>query len=431
MKTDKILVLDLGSTENTRVVRAVRALGVYSEIQPHDITKEEIEALGNVKGIILNGGPNRVVDGVKVDIHPNLYDLGLPIISAQYDDDYSWPEDDAKLSEVLKTFVLEDCACEKDWNVDNFIDAQISEIQETVGDRKVLLALSGGVDSSVVAALLIKAIGQQLTCVHVNHGLLRKGEPEQVVDVFGKKLGLGDNLIYVQAQDRFLDALAGVEEPEKKRKIIGELFIRVFEEEAGKLDGIEFLAQGTIYPDIAESGTKTQKVVKSHHNVGGLPEDLSFKLLEPLKMLFKDEVRMVGDKLGLPHDMVYRQPFPGPGLGVRVLGAITRDRLEAVRESDAILREEFAKAGLAEKVWQYFTVVPDFKSVGVKDHARSFDWPCILRAVNTVDAMTAEIEEIPYEVLHKITDRITHEVPGINRVLYDLTPKPTGTIEWE
>lgn len=431
MKTDKILVLDLGSTENTRVVRAVRALGVYSEIQPHDITKEEIEALGNVKGIILNGGPNRVVDGVKVDIHPNLYDLGLPIISAQYDDDYSWPEDDAKLSEVLKTFALEDCACEKDWNVDNFIDAQISEIQETVGDRKVLLALSGGVDSSVVAALLIKAIGQQLTCVHVNHGLLRKGEPEQVVDVFGKKLGLGDNLIYVQAQDRFLDALAGVEEPEKKRKIIGELFIRVFEEEARKLDGIEFLAQGTIYPDIVESGTKTQKVVKSHHNVGGLPEDLSFKLLEPLKMLFKDEVRMVGDKLGLPHDMVYRQPFPGPGLGVRVLGAITRDRLEALRESDAILREEFAKAGLAEKVWQYFTVVPDFKSVGVKDHARSFEWPCILRAVNTVDAMTAEIEEIPYEVLHKITDRITHEVPGINRVLYDLTPKPTGTIEWE
>jgi GMP synthase (glutamine-hydrolysing) len=431
VKTDKILVLDLGSTENTRVVRAVRALGVYSEIQPHDITKEEIEALGNVKGIILNGGPNRVVDGVKVDIHPNLYDLGLPIISAQYDDDYSWPEDDAKLSEVLKTFVLEDCACEKDWNVDNFIAAQIREIQETVGDRKVLLALSGGVDSSVVAALLIKAIGQQLTCVHVNHGLLRKGEPEQVVDVFGKKLGLGDNLIYVQAQDRFLDALAGVEEPEKKRKIIGELFIRVFEEEARKLDGIEFLAQGTIYPDIAESGTKTQKVVKSHHNVGGLPEDLSFKLLEPLKMLFKDEVRMVGDKLGLPHDMVYRQPFPGPGLGVRVLGAITRDRLEAVRESDAILREEFAKAGLAEKVWQYFTIVPDFKSVGVKDHARSFEWPCILRAVNTVDAMTAEIEEVPYEVLHKVTDRITHEVPGINRVLYDLTPKPTGTIEWE
>jgi GMP synthase (glutamine-hydrolysing) len=431
VKTDKILVLDLGSTENTRIVRAIRALGVYSEIQPHDITKEEIEALGNVKGIILNGGPNRVVDGVKVDIHKDLYDLGLPVISAQYDDDYNWPEDDANLSEVLKTFVLEDCQCEKDWNVDNFIEAQISEIQEMVGDRKVLLALSGGVDSSVVAALLIKAIGQQLTCVHVNHGLLRKGEPEQVVEVFGKKLGLGDNLIYVQAQDRFLDALAGVAEPERKRKIIGELFIRVFEEEARKLDGIEFLAQGTIYPDIAESGTKTQKVVKSHHNVGGLPEDLSFKLLEPLKMLFKDEVRKVGDKLGLPHDMVYRQPFPGPGLGVRVLGAITRDRLEAVRESDAILREEFAKAGLAEKVWQYFTIVPDFKSVGVKDHARSFEWPCILRAVNTVDAMTAEVEDVPYEVLHKVTDRITHEVPGINRVLYDLTPKPTGTIEWE
>lgn len=429
MKTDKILVLDLGSTENTRIVRAIRSLGVYSEIQPHDITKEEIQSLGNVKGLILNAGPNRVVDGVEVDIHSDLYELDLPIISAQYDDDYTWPDDDAKLQETLKTFVLEDCACEKDWTVDNFIAAQIHEIQETVGDQKVLLALSGGVDSSVVAALLIKAIGKQLTCVHVNHGLLRKGEPEQVVEVFGKNLGA--NLVYVPAQDRFLDALAGVEDPEAKRKIIGELFIRVFEEEAGKLDGISYLAQGTIYPDIAESGTKTQKVVKSHHNVGGLPEDLSFKLLEPLKMLFKDEVRKVGDELGLPHDMVYRQPFPGPGLGVRVLGAITRDRLEAVRESDAILREEFAKAGLAEKVWQYFTIVPDFKSVGVKDHARSFEWPCVLRAVNTVDAMTAEIEEIPYEVLHKVTDRITHEVPGINRVLYDLTPKPTGTIEWE
>ena len=281
----------------------------------------------------------------------------------------------------------------------------------------------------MVAALLIKAIGRQLTCVHVNHGLLRKGEPEQVVEVFGKQLDA--NLVYVDATDRFLDKLAGVADPEQKRKIIGAEFIRVFEEEARKLSGIRFLAQGTIYPDIIESGTKTVKAVKSHHNVGGLPEDLGFDLVEPLKMLFKDEVRACGVALGLPDEMVYRQPFPGPGLGVRCLGAITRDRLEALRESDAILREEFAKAGLAGKVWQYFTVVPDFKSVGVRDGVRSFDWPVILRAVNTVDAMTATVEEVPWAVLKGICERVTQEVPGVNRVLYDLTPKPTGTIEFE
>ena len=305
-----------------------------------------------------------------------------------------------------------------------FIEEQVKEIREQVGDKKVLLALSGGVDSSVVAALLIKAIGKQLVCVHVNHGLLRKGEPEQVVEVFRNQMDA--NLVYVDAIDRFLDKLEGVEEPEKKRKIIGAEFIRVFEEEARKLEGIEFLAQGTIYPDILESDG-----VKAHHNVGGLPEDLKFSLVEPLRLLFKDEVRVVGTALGLPDSMVYRQPFPGPGLGVRCLGAITRDRLEAVRESDAILREEFAKNGLEGKVWQYFTVIPDFKSVGGKDGKRSFEWPVILRAVNTRDAMTATVEDVPFALLQHITDRITKEVPGVNRVCFDLTPKPTGTIEWE
>lgn len=307
---------------------------------------------------------------------------------------------------------------------DAFISEQVEEIKAQVGDKKVLLALSGGVDSSVVAALLIKAIGKQLVCVHVNHGLLRKGEPEQVVEVFRNQMNA--NLVYVDAVDRFLDKLANVEEPEKKRKIIGAEFIRVFEEEARKQEGIEFLAQGTIYPDILESGP-----VKAHHNVGGLPEDLQFVLVEPLKFLYKDEVRVVGSALGLPDGMVYRQPFPGPGLGVRCLGAITRDRLEAVRESDAILREEFEKNGLEGKVWQYFTAIPDFKSVGVKDDARTYAYPVIIRAVNTVDAMSATIEEIPYALLKHITERITNEVAGVNRVLYDLTPKPTGTIEWE
>ena len=305
-----------------------------------------------------------------------------------------------------------------------FIDQQVEEIREQVGDKKVLLALSGGVDSSVVAALLIKAIGKQLVCVHVNHGLLRKGEPEQVVEVFRGQMNA--NLVYVDAVDRFLDKLAGVAEPEKKRKIIGAEFIRVFEEEARKQDGIEFLAQGTIYPDILESDG-----VKAHHNVGGLPEDLQFELVEPVKLLFKDEVRVVGKALGLPDSMVYRQPFPGPGLGVRCLGAITRDRLEAVRESDAILREEFANTGLEGKVWQYFTAVPDFKSVGVKDGKRTFAYPVIIRAVNTVDAMTATVEDVPFALLQHITNRITHEVEGVNRVVFDLTPKPVGTIEWE
>ena len=312
-----------------------------------------------------------------------------------------------------------------------FIDEQIREVRAQVGDKKVLLALSGGVDSSVVAALLIKAIGKQLVCVHVNHGLMRKNESENVVEIFRNQLDA--NLIYVDATDRFLDLLAGVSDPERKRKIIGEEFINVFADEARKLDGVSYLAQGTIYPDILESIKQAEgkKAVKSHHNVGGLPEDLQFELVEPIKLLFKDEVRVVGEALGLPHAMVYRQPFPGPGLGVRCLGAITRDRLHALREADAILRDEFDKTGLAEKVWQYFVVIPDIKSVGVKDESRYEGWPAIIRAVNTTDAMTATVEEIPYAILHRITDRITSEVEGINRVLMDLTPKPVGTIEWE
>ena len=307
---------------------------------------------------------------------------------------------------------------------ESFIDQQLAELRQQIGDKKVLLALSGGVDSSVVAALLIKAIGKQLICVHVNHGLLRKGEPEQVIEVFQNQMDA--NLIYVDAVDRFLDKLAGISDPEQKRKIIGKEFIDVFAEEAQKLEGISFLAQGTIYPDILESDG-----IKSHHNVGGLPEDLQFELVEPVKLLYKDEVRVVGKALGLPDNMVYRQPFPGPGLGVRCIGAITRDRLEAVRESDAILREEFAKNGLEGKVWQYFTVVPDIKSTGIIDGKRSFDWPVIIRAVNTVDAVTAEVAQLDFGMMQHIVDRITHEVSGVNRVLWDLIPKPTGTIEWE
>jgi GMP synthase (glutamine-hydrolysing) len=330
---------------------------------------------------------------------------------------------------MLETFVLATCGCEKQWTMDTFIEEQVSLLREQIGDQRVLLALSGGVDSSVVAALLIKAIGSRLTCIHVNHGLLRKNEPEQVVQVFREQMGA--TLIYIDAVDRFLNKLAGVSDPEQKRKIIGAEFIRVFEEEAAKLEGIRFLAQGTIYPDIVESGTKTARAIKAHHNVGGLPEDLAFALVEPIKYLYKDEVRACGLALGLPPAMVNRQPFPGPGLGVRCLGAITRDRLEAVRESDAILREEFDKAGLADKVWQYFTAIPDFKSVGVRDHARSFEYPVIIRAVHTVDAMTATIAHPDWAVLDNITRRIIQEVPGVNRVCYDLTPKPTGTIEWE
>ena len=432
LKQDMIAVVDLGSTRNTDVARAVRALGVYSEICNYDVTKEELLALPGVKGVIANGGPNDVVNGEKIGLSEEIRASGLPVYTFDYEENgriNPMPAEEKDIAARLKSFVFGDCGATANWNMDNFIADQVELIRRQVGDKKVLLALSGGVDSSVVAALLLKAVGKQLTCVHVNHGLLRKGEPEQVVRVFREEMDA--NLVYVDASERFLNKLAGVSDPEKKRKIIGAEFIRVFEEEARKLDGIEFLAQGTIYPDIVESGTKTAKIVKSHHNVGGLPDDLQFELVEPLKMLFKDEVRACGTALGLPANMVYRQPFPGPGLGVRCLGAITRDRLEALRESDAILREEFAANGLEGKVWQYFTVVPDFKSVGVRDNARCFDWPVIIRAVNTVDAMTAEVPEIPFGVLQKITRRILAEVPKINRVCFDLSPKPTATIEWE
>lgn len=425
MKQDMIAILDLGGENNSALAREIRALGVYSEIYAHDVSADFLKNAANLKGIILNGGPNNVVDGKEIDVDASVYEIGVPVASIGHKK--------AKCAEIasdeLRSFVFGTCKCSANWNMENFIADQVELLKKQIGDKKVLLALSGGVDSSVVAALLIKAIGKQLVCVHVNHGLLRKGEPEQVIKVFREQMGA--TLIYSDSVDRFLDKLAGVSDPEQKRKIIGAEFIRVFEEEARKLDGIDFLAQGTIYPDIVESGTKTNKTVKSHHNVGGLPDDLKFELVEPLKYLFKDEVRACGKALGLPDDMVYRQPFPGPGLGVRCLGAITRDRLEAVRESDAILREEFARAGLQGKVWQYFTLIPDTKSVGVKDNARSYEWPVVIRAVNTVDAMTATIEHIDWPILDKITNRIITEVKGVNRVCYDLTPKPTGTIEWE
>jgi GMP synthase (glutamine-hydrolysing) len=434
MQQDMIVILDLGSTENTVLARAVRDLGVYSEIYPHDITAKELKGLPNVKGIIINGGENCIIDGVKIDVLPEIYEAGFPVMAICHDAaqcGVKLPElpEEQELAAILKPFVFDACGAQANWNMKNFVADQIELVRQQVGDKKVLLALSGGVDSSVVAALLLKAIGDNLVCVHVNHGLMRKGESESVVEVFQNQLNA--NLVYVDASERFLSKLENVADPEEKRKIIGGEFIRVFEEEARKLDGIDFLGQGTIYPDIVESGTKTAKMVKSHHNVGGLPEDLQFELVEPLRQLFKDEVRACGVELGLPAEMVYRQPFPGPGLGVRCLGAITRERLEAVRESDAILREEFQIAGLDQKVWQYFTIVPDFKSVGVKNNARCFEYPVILRAVNTVDAMTATIEQIDWPVLMKITDRILKEVPNVNRVCYDLSPKPTATIEWE
>ena len=435
MKQDMILILDLGSDENTVLARMIRDLGVYSEIKPHDITEEELAKLDNVKGIILNGGPLNIVDGKAIEVRDFIYDAGVPVLAVNYAAAKGehcldqWPAEEDAMRAVVNSFLFDTCHAEANWNMKNFVADQIELIRRQVGDKKVLLALSGGVDSSVVAALLIKAIGKQLVCVHVNHGLMRKGESESVIEVFRNQMDA--NLIYVDASERFLTKLEGVADPEQKRKIIGAEFIRVFEEEARKLEGIDFLAQGTIYPDIVESGTKTAKVVKSHHNVGGLPEDMNFELVEPLYYLFKDEVRACGLELGLPHDMVFRQPFPGPGLGVRCLGAITRERLEAVRESDAILREEFAKAGLDKKVWQYFTIVPDFKSVGVKNNARCFEYPVIIRAVNTIDAMTASIEQIDWPVLTKITDRILKEVKNVNRVCYGLSPKPCATSEWE
>jgi GMP synthase (glutamine-hydrolysing) len=434
MKQDMIVVLDLGSTKNTEIARAVRNLGVYSEIHPHDITVDQLTQLSGVKGIIINGGKNNIVNGAVIDVMPEIYHAGYPILSvghplAKCENLETWPDSEEEIRNLLKGFVFDVCHAQPNWNMKNFIEDQVKAIREQVGNKKVLLALSGGVDSTVVATLLIKAIGKQLVCVHVNTGLMRKGESESIVRLFEKQLG--ENLIFVDASERFLKKLEGIADPEQKRKIIGAEFIRVFEEEAKKLDGIEFLAQGTIYPDVVESGTKTMETIKSHHNVGGLPKDLQFKLVEPLYHLFKDEVRACGLELGLPESMVYRQPFPGPGLGVRCLGAITKDRLEAVRESDSILREEFEKAGLNKKVWQYFTVVPDFMSVGVKNQVRCYEYPVIIRAINTVDAMTADVAQIDWAILMKITDRILNEVPHVNRVCFDLSPKPPATIEWE
>ena len=435
MKQDMIVILDLGSSDNTRLAREIRELGVYSEIYPHDITKEELAKLPNVKGIIINGGPNHMIDGERIDVCHCVYEAGYPVMAVEHEPAICeeklacWPEDKDARTDLLKKFVFDTCHAEANWNMKNFVADQVELIRQQVGDRKVLLALSGGVDSSVVAALLVKAIGKQLVCVHVNHGLMRKGESESVVEVFKNQLDA--NLVYVDASERFLGKLAGVADPEEKRKIIGAEFIRVFEEEARKLEGIDFLAQGTIYPDIVESGTKTAKVVKSHHNVGGLPEDLNFELVEPLRQLFKDEVRACGLELGLPDEMVFRQPFPGPGLGIRIIGEVTEEKVKIVQDADAIYREEIANAGLDKNINQYFAALTNMRSVGVMGDERTYDYAVALRAVTTVDFMTAEAAEIPYDVLNKVMSRIINEVKGVNRVFYDLTSKPPGTIEFE
>ena len=424
MKQDMILILDLGSEANPRLARA---MGVYTEIHPHDISAEELEALPGVKGIILNGGPNRVVDGVEIDAGPAVYGSGIPLLCIDHSGAPALSEDTRE--QTLRSFVFDTCRAEANWNMDNFISDQVELIRRQVGTKKVLLALSGGVDSSVVAALLIRAIGKQLTCVHVNHGLLRKGEPEQVVQVFRHEMDA--NLIYVDAVDRFLNKLSGVSDPERKRKIIGTEFIRVFEEESRKLEGIDFLAQGTIYPDVIESGAGNAATIKSHHNVGGLPEDLGFQLVEPLKMLFKDEVRACGKALGLPDSMVYRQPFPGPGLAIRCLGDVTKEKLDILRLADFIFRDEVAKAHLESAMSQYFAVLTNMRSVGVQGDGRTYDYTLALRSVTTTDFMTADWTRIPYDVLDRVSVRIVNEVPHINRIVYDITSKPPATIEWE
>ena len=430
MKQDRILVLDLGSEENPRLAREIRALGVYSEIYPHDLSKEQLEAMPGIKGIILNGGPNRVVDGVEIDASNAVYLSGYPILCVDHKGEPAWPADQNERMNALKAFVFDACKAEANWNMENFIADQIELIKRQVGDKKVLLALSGGVDSSVVAALLIRAIGKQLTCVHVNHGLLRKGEPEQVVQVFRDEMDA--NLIYVDAVDRFLDKLAGVADPEQKRKIIGAEFIRVFEDEARKIGKVDYLVQGTIYPDIIESGLGDSAVIKSHHNVGGLPSVVDFEeLIEPLRLLFKDEVRQMGLELGLPEYLVYRQPFPGPGLGVRVIGEVTEDKVAILQDADAIFREEIAKAGLDRDINQYFAVITDVRSVGVMGDFRTYDYTIALRGVTTTDFMTADWARIPYEVLDKVSTRIVNEVKHVNRIVYDITSKPPATIEWE
>ena len=430
MKQDMIVILDLGSTENTVLAREIRELGVYSEIHPHDITEEEIKALDNVKGIILNGGENRVVDGKEVEVRPELYTWGYPVISV----DYPASRCDVRFDslpdqETLKKFVFDECKAEANWNMKNFIEDQVELIRRQVGDRKVLLALSGGVDSSVVAAMLIKAIGQQLVCVHVNHGLMRKNESESVVEVFRNQLHA--NLIYVDATERFLGKLENVSDPEEKRKIIGGEFIRVFEEEARKLEGIDFLGQGTIYPDIIESGTKTAKMVKSHHNVGGLPEKMNLKLCEPLRLLFKDEVRRVGRELGMPEHLITRHPFPGPGLAVRLLGDITPEKVRILQDADDIFIQGLRDWGLYDQVWQAGVILLPVQSVGVMGDERTYERAVALRAVTSTDAMTADWAHLPYEFLGKVSNDIINKVKGVNRVTYDISSKPPATIEWE
>ena len=435
MKQDMIVILDLGSHENTVLARAIRALGVYSEIYPHDITVEELKALPNVKGIIINGGLNNVIDGVAIDVNPSIYTMGIPVMAAGHDKATcavklpAFTDDIEAIKAAIKSFVFDTCQAEANWNMANFVNDQIELIRRQVGDKKVLLALSGGVDSSVVAALLLKAIGENLVCVHVNHGLMRKGESEDVVEVFSNQLKA--NLVYVDVTDRFLDKLAGVEDPEQKRKIIGGEFIRVFEEEARKLDGIDFLGQGTIYPDIVESGTKTAKMVKSHHNVGGLPAKMNLKLVEPLRLLFKDEVRRVGMELGMQPHLIKRHPFPGPGLGIRILGDITPEKVRILQEADDIYMSLMREWGLYDKIWQAGVILLPIQSVGVMGDERTYENTVALRAVTSTDAMTADWAQLPYEFLAKVSNEIINKVKGVNRVVYDISSKPPATIEWE
>ena len=429
MKQDMIVVLDLGSEENPKIAREIRALGVYSEIHPHDITLAELKALPNVKGIILNGGPNRVVDGVSIDVAKEIYDCDIPALLVDHRGDDPWPVDDGERETALKNFIFTICGAEANWNMDNFIADQVELIRNQVGDKKVLLALSGGVDSSVAAALLAEAVGRQLTCVFVDHGLMRLNEGDEVVEAFSQ---WDLNLVRVDAGERFLTRLAGVTEPEEKRKIIGEEFIRVFEEEAKKIGAVDFLAQGTIYPDVIESGTGEAAVIKSHHNVGGLPDYVDFQeILEPLRLLFKDEVRQLGRELGLPEYLVSRQPFPGPGLAIRILGEVTKEKADRLRQADFIFREELAGAGEDRRLSQYFAVLTDSRSVGVMGDGRTYDCTLALRAVTTSDFMTADWARIPYDLLDRISTRIVNEVAGINRIVYDITSKPPATVEWE
>ena len=429
MKQDMIVVLDLGSEENPKIAREIRALGVYSEIHPHDITLTELKALPNVKGIILNGGPNRVVDGVSIDVAKEIYDCDIPALLVDHRGDAPWPVDDGKRETALKNFIFTICGAEANWNMDNFIADQVELIRNQVGDKKVLLALSGGVDSSVAAALLAEAVGRQLTCVFVDHGLMRLNEGDEVEKAFSR---WDLNLVRVDAEARFLLKLAGVDEPERKRKIIGEEFIRVFEEEAKKIGAVDFLAQGTIYPDVIESGAGEAAVIKSHHNVGGLPDFVDFReIVEPLRMLFKDEVRQLGRELGLPEYLVSRQPFPGPGLAIRIIGDVTKEKADTLRQADFIFREEMARAGEDKKLNQYFAVLTNTLSVGVMGDGRTYDHTLALRAVTTSDFMTADWARIPYDLLDKVSTRIVNEVKGINRIVYDITSKPPSTIEWE